>query len=90
MVSSTDGFGVGDGVDGALLREENGGDVENEVKLRRKSNVIHHRKSSVLMRLPRLRRPSKSFKRQSSLDEEITIRRYNISDNNNRYSSRDA
>ena len=64
--------------------------VEDEVKLRRKSNVIHHRKSSVLMRLPRLRRPSKSFKRQSSLDEEITIRRYNISDNNNRYSSRDA
>ena len=80
MVSSTDGFGVGDGVDGALLREENGGDVENEVKLRRKSNVIHHRKSSVLMRLPRLRRPSKSFKKQSSLEEEeITIRRYDIS-----------
>ena len=71
----------GDGVDGALLRvrEQEGVDGENEVKLRRKSNVIHHRKSSVLMRLPRLRRPSKSFKRQSSLEEEITIRRYDIS-----------
>ena len=72
----------GDGVDGALLcvREQEGVDGENEVKLKRKSNVIHHRKSSVLMRLPRLRRPSKSFKKQSSLEEEeITIRRYVIS-----------
>ena len=72
----------GDGVDGALLcvREQEGVDGENEVKLKRKSNVIHHRKSSVLMRLPRLRRPSKSFKKQSSLEEEeITIRRYDIS-----------
>ena len=62
-------FNVKDELDGLANEVE-----EDGVKLRRRSNAFH-RKSSIVMRLHRLRRSSMKSKPIVEENEEITLRR---------------